>query len=52
MSMAGKRYYRALGQSHASVGLRIPVHVMRPWPQWAFDAYAWGWLHQQRNENG
>lgn len=44
--MAGKKYYRALGQSHRSCGLRLGVHQMRTWPQWAFDAYAWGWLQQ------
>lgn len=42
--MSAKKYYRSMGQSDAARGYRMPTHKMRDWPQWAFDAYAWGWL--------
>ena len=46
--MAGKRWFEALGRSHAKYARlsRITQHEQRDWPQWARVAYARGVLFQ------
>jgi len=44
--MGGKRYFAAMGQQDAMRHRKLTVRYMRPWPQWAFDAYAYAWIQQ------
>lgn len=44
--MTGKKWFIALGRSHASKDKKMPRHKQKAWPKWARDAYWRGHLHQ------
>lgn len=44
----GKQYFASWGQSDASRKVRLDLRYMRPWPQWAFQAYAMAHIQQSQ----
>lgn len=45
--LRGAAYFESLGRRDTSLGVLVPIYTIKgTWPQWAFDAYQRGRLHQ------